>query len=277
MKFLLQIPRDVILLILEHCDPKALGRLRMTCKSLNDLFFTPSIWKYLRLESKAHQSFLIKLISKTRRGIRTVVASDISADLVREILKTDATDVRLLNLTEFSLYLIPSNVVQLDVHYLLHTRVNFSFMIGSKLTELHLLMDISTEFLIHLSDCLHLSCLTLGNCSGITNYDLLSFIKRDKKWRYLALLGARNINDLALQEMSIPDIQNLVLHSCGLITDSGIVDLAQSKSLQWIKVIACRGLSLGAFDNTKFEGTLECFMKYSGFVNGIGMSFERVM
>jgi len=241
----------------------------MSCKALNNLFFSPSLWKYLFIPDKAHQSFLITLISRTRCGIRTIVASDIKADIVTEILKTDATEIRLLNMMEITLPQIPQKVKRLDLHSLFVTRTNLTFMMGSNLLELHLLLNIVPDVLIELKrNCLHLRSVTLGNCSSVSNNDILNFIGRDTEWKYLALLGAKNVNDVALQEMALRDIKDLILHSCHLITDSGINNLAQSKYLQWIKVIACRGLSLAAFDNTSFEGTLECVMKYSDFVNG---------
>lgn len=270
MKFLIDLPKDVLLLILEHCTPKSLGRLRITCKSLNDLFFSPALWKLIViLNGKAHQSFLTKLISKTRWGIKKIIASDPSIDLMTEIFKTNVADVRLLNILEFSQDKIPVTVKRLDIHSQLNIAASFSFSMGSNLTQIHLLVQILPELLLELKrTCLHLDNVTLGNCSDVSNIELIMFIQGFKKWNYLALLGARNINDAFLQVISKNDITHLVLHSCDLITDNGIFNLGQSKDLQWIKVIRCRGLSLGAFDNTMFESTLYCVMEYSDFVNG---------
>ena len=69
-------------------------------------------------------------------------------------------------------------------------------------------------------------------------------------------------------EISNLEIVHLILHSCNLITDDGISELTHCKTLEWIKVIKCRGLTLGAFDNTGFSSTLECLMKYPDFVTG---------
>lgn len=240
----------------------------MTCKALNDLFFTPSLWKSLViLENFENLAFLTKLMARIRWGIKKIVASAVHQYLITEILTTNATDIRLLNMMEFGQHLIPQTVKRLDLHC--QTIPNLNFMIGSNITQLHLLVTIMPEVLIEVkSKCLHLSTVTLGNLRRISNTDLLEFINRDKKWTYLALLGASNINDSALHEISSCDIRHLILHSCHLITDRGISDLAGSKYLEWIKIIKCRGLSLAAFDNTAFKGTLECLMKYSDFVNG---------
>jgi hypothetical protein len=150
-----------------------------------------------------------------------------------------------------------------------------------QLEELHLILGVPIPS-AELSDCApfskSLKKITMSSCSQLEDEQLKYFVKIHPNLEYLSLLNAPRITDNFLMDLptSAPQLQVFITHKSSNISKQGIQNICKNlKSLEWIKVIACSTLTLGAFEGTGFESELGAPMAYSSYPEGLGRGYRK--
>jgi hypothetical protein len=118
----------------------------------------------------------------------------------------------------------------------------------------------------------------LGSCSQLGDDSLEHLVEAHPNLEYLSILNALRISDRFLINLPTlaPHLQVFVAHKSLNISKTGIQYLCKNlKSLEWVKVIACSNLTLGAFEGTDFESELGAPMVYSSYPEGLGRGYKR--
>ena len=323
------LPEDILLNILLHLDTRSklqskqidtnlMKKVRVCCRELNSLFYTPCLWETVILKpilSEIYQSHVKCILQRSGGAIKRIIGTDVNEECMEDIMKRckQLEDLRFINtscmlshtvLTGLQshlnaenvryVFVSPNKLRRLDLHFDYeqspssidpHWNARLYETIAKKcpkLIELHILSHQPLRA-IDLRDmakgCSQISKITLSACFDISNSDLLDFVSQLPRLKYLCLIRADHLSDSFLIDLpeSAPQLQILILHCAREISRFGIAALANgSRWLEWIKVIKCRGLSLGAFDHTDFENRLTCPMIYPSFATGMGMAYKRI-
>ncbi|KAI8820694.1 uncharacterized protein EV422DRAFT_529784 [Fimicolochytrium jonesii] len=308
---LLDLPTEILMAAIRFLNGKQKSELRLISHHFETLFWSAPLWKTfdhddkrsnslnpvlrrrvlahcgstiraLRYSNLQHES-LLQMV-KGCGGLTEVALRDVKPDVLMDAVGGLSMAGAFIKLSRLDITMPCSRTSS----YTPNTVESLLAFIGTStpnLKELHFMVNgfITPMALKSLTNgCPNLESLSLSSCYllNVTDFAILLDSPCAKNLRYLCLAQLRFGDDLLMEAIAATctSLRVLLVHHAASLTDGGVRCLAERlKSLRWIKLQACRNISLGVLDRHGFVNDANCPVVYvPRWPVGFGMAYRRV-